>query len=136
MYRVAQIFAGIAGAVHVLFFLMESVFWMNPGIYSSFLVQNLEDAELLRLYIKNQGFYNLFLALGTFTGLFLLKRKPEVANALIIYSCLFMIGAAIVLYFTIPDMISGVFIQGGPPLISLVLLFYALRSEVKMGNHK
>ena len=124
MYRFAQIFAGLAGLIHILFFLMESILWMNPDIHSIFKVQNIEDAEVLRVYVQNQGFYNLFLAFGTFTGLFLAKRNPKVSKALIIYTCLFMVGAAIVLGFTIPTMITGVFIQGVPPLICLVILLY------------
>ena len=129
MYRFAQIFAGFAGIIHVLFFLMESVLWMNPDIHSIFKVQNIEDAEVLHVYVQNQGFYNLFLAFGTFAGLFLAKRNPEVSSALIMYTCLFMVGAAIVLSFTIPAMISGVFIQGVPPLITLIILIYLKRKN-------
>ncbi len=124
MNRVVQIFAGLAGVIHVLFFVMESILWMNPDVHSVFQVQNLADAEILYVYVQNQGFYNLFLAFGTFTGLFLYNRKPEVGKAFVIYTCLFMIGAAAVLRFTIPAMSTGMFIQGGPPLIALAALAY------------
>jgi len=122
MYRFAQIFAGLAGIIHVLFFFMESIAWMKPEVHSIFQVQTIEDAELLRIYIQNQGFYNLFLACGIFVGLFIARRNPTASRALLIYACLFMIGAAIVLNFTIPAMIKGVFIQGLPPLIALIFL--------------
>lgn len=122
MSKITQIFAALAGLIHVLFFLMESVLWMNPNVHSVFLVKNLADAETLDVYVQNQGFYNLFLAIGIFAALALVKRNREVATALITYICLFMIGAALVLRFTIPDMASGVFIQGVPPLIALITM--------------
>jgi len=104
MSTIAKIFAGIAGIIHVLFFLMESVLWMNPSIHGIFLVENLANAEVLDVYVKNQGYYNLFLAIGMFAGLWLLHRNNEAGRTLVMYICLVMIGAAIVLRLTIPNM--------------------------------
>ncbi|MEM9777390.1 MAG: DUF1304 domain-containing protein [Chloroflexota bacterium] len=122
MFNTARIFAGIAGIIHVLFFLMESVFWLNPAIHSVFLIDNLADAQLLDVYVKNQGYYNLFLAIGMFVGIWLTTRNKQTGSAIIIYTCLVMIGAAVVLRLTIPDMTSGPYIQGVAPLIALIAL--------------
>ena len=122
MLKVAKIFAGLAGIIHVLFFLMESVLWLNPSVHSVFLVESIANAEILDVYVKNQGYYNLFLAFGMFAGLFMLNGNQSSGRTLVIYICAFMVGAALVLRFTIPGMTTGVFIQGVPPLIALVLM--------------
>ncbi len=122
MIRIAKIFAGLAGVIHVLFFLMESILWMNPSVHSVFLVESIANAEILDVYVKNQGYYNLYLALGMFAGLFIISRNSVAGRTLIGYISLVMIGAAIALLLTIPQMLTGVFIQGVPPLIALVAL--------------
>lgn len=130
MSLVAKIFAALAGIIHVLFFLMESVFWLNPTVHSIFLVDSVASAELLNAYVKNQGYYNLFLAIGIFAGLWIMGRNKDLGRALITYICLVMIGAAIVLRLTIPDMTTGPYIQGVAPLIALIALFLSRRKEV------
>ncbi|HEY6784033.1 MAG TPA: DUF1304 family protein, partial [Gemmatimonadales bacterium] len=58
--------AGIlAGAIHVLIFCMESLWWTAPGVQKRFR-QTPEQAQATKLFAFNQGFYNLFLALGVF----------------------------------------------------------------------
>lgn len=129
MSTVTKLFAGLSGVIHVLFFLMESVFWTNPTVFRIFTVANAMDAETIEVFIKNQGFYNLFLALGIFTGLALITRYPLEARTLIMYICLVMIGASIVLLFTVPAMLNGVFIQGLPPLLALITLRFNRASK-------
>ncbi|MFK7860649.1 MAG: DUF1304 domain-containing protein [Granulosicoccus sp.] len=124
MSAIAKVFATLSGVIHVLFFLMESLFWSNPKIHGIFKVNSQADAEIIDVFIKNQGFYNLFLALGIFAGLTLLRRHQLVGITLITYVCLVMVGAAIVLLFTQPAMLNGVFIQGVPPLIALLALHF------------
>lgn len=122
MSTIAKIFAGLAGLIHILFFLMESVLWLNPAVHSVFLVESVANAELLDVYVKNQGYYNLFLALGMLAGLWMMTQRKDAGRILVMYLCLVMIGAAIVLRFTIPGMTAGPFIQGVPPLIALIAL--------------
>ncbi|MFN8284610.1 MAG: DUF1304 domain-containing protein [Chitinophagales bacterium] len=118
---VSLIFATIAALIHVLFFLMESVFWMNPKVHKGFGVKSLEEAAQFKISFFNQGFYNLFLAIGVFAGLFLLNGKIAVAGiALILFCCSSMLTAAIVLFFSKPGMLRGVFIQGLCPLIAII----------------
>ncbi len=128
MSLVTKCFAGLAGIIHVLFFLMESLFWRNPTVLQIFTVTSPADAETIAVFIKNQGFYNLFLALGIFAGLVLVNRHQIVGTTLISYICLVMIGASIVLLFTVPAMLNGVFIQGVPPLLALLTLQFGRTS--------
>ncbi len=129
MSTATKFFAALAGVIHVLFFLMESVFWTNPTVFQIFTVANAVDADTMAVFIKNQGFYNLFLALGMFAGLALLTRSPVVARTLITYISLVMMGASIVLLFTLPAMLNGVFIQGLPPLLALLMLQFGRASR-------
>lgn len=113
--------AAIAGIIHVLFFCMESLWWTKPKVRESFGLSE-EDAQTTRLLAFNQGFYNLFLALGTFAGLALCSagHEPE-GLAIVTFCCASMLGAAVVLAFSSPRMIRGAVIQGFFPLIFLVL---------------
>jgi putative membrane protein len=110
-----------AGIVHVLIFCMESLLWTTPGVRARFR-QSPEQAEATRLFAFNQGFYNLFLALGTFAGLVaVLTGHPRVGWTLVYWNCAFMLGAAVVLAASAPGMRRGAVIQGAAPLLFLVL---------------
>lgn len=126
----AKITATLSGLIHVLFFYMESIAWLEPNIYEAFQVATLADAEVLNVYVKNQGYYNLFLALGMFVGLATLARSQVVAKTLIGYISAVMFGAAVVLLLTIPEMIVGVCLQGIPAAITLVALWLENRNRV------
>ena len=64
MSALAQVFVGLAALLHVLFFVMESVLFMRPDVHRRFGLRTREEAELVRPMAYNQGFYNLFLAIG------------------------------------------------------------------------
>lgn len=111
----------LAGIIHVLIFCMESLWWTSPGVRARFR-QTPEHAEVTRLFAFNQGFYNLFLAVGTFAGIALiLLGHPRVGMTLVSWNCLFMLGAAIVLAASAPRMWRGAVIQGAAPLLFLLL---------------
>ena len=111
----------LAGVVHVFIFCMESLWWTTPQVRSRFR-QTPEQADATKLFAFNQGFYNLFLALGTFAGLGLvLTGHPRVGWTLVYWNCLFMVGAALVLAASAPGMRRGALIQGAAPLLFLVL---------------
>lgn len=117
-----RIFAALAGLIHVLFFVMESLLWMNPKVHGRFKVDSLEIAEKMRVFLLNQGFYNLFLAAAVFIGLGLLgsKRWAVVGRTLVVYGCASMVAAAVVLLFSADGMWRGALIQGAPPLLALI----------------
>jgi len=111
----------VAGLVHVLIFCMESLLWTTPPVRARFR-QSPEQADATRLFAFNQGFYNLFLALGTLGGLALvLSGRSRVGWTLVYWNCLFMLGAALVLASSAPSMRRGAVIQGAAPLLFLVL---------------
>jgi putative membrane protein len=111
----------VAGLVHVLIFCMESLLWTTPQVRARFR-QSPEQADATRLFAFNQGFYNLFLALGTLGGLALvLSGRSYLGWTLVYWNCLFMLGAAIVLAASAPAMRRGAVIQGAAPLLFLVL---------------
>ncbi len=121
MLVVMWLAAVLAGVVHVLIFCMESLWWTTPQVRARFR-QSPEQADATRLFAFNQGFCNLFLAIGTFAGLALvLLGHPGAGLTLVRWTCLFMLGAAIVLVASAPQMRRGAIIQGAAPLLFLLL---------------
>ena len=104
MPAIMLLVALVAGVVHVLIFCMESLWWTSPKVRARFR-HSAEQAETTRLFAFNQGFYNLFLAVGTFAGLALLLMGHRSAGlTLVSWNCLFMLGAAVVLAASAPQM--------------------------------
>ena len=121
MPAVMWLAATLAGVVHVLIFCMESLWWTTAKVRGRFR-QSPEQADATRLFAFNQGFYNLFLAIGTFAGLALvLMGYRGYGLTLVTWSCLSMLGAAIVLVASAPQLRRGALIQGTAPLIFLLL---------------
>ena len=106
-----------------MFFILESVKWGQPSVNRIFQVSS-EQAEANRLFAFNQGFYNLFLAVGLAIGLLLKSYGTHLAagQALIVFTCFSMLAAAIVLVISAPRAIWGALIQGLPPLAALLTL--------------
>ena len=102
MNPVSQVFALLAGLLHVLIFCMESLWFMRPKVHKRFGAATVADAEARRLFAFNQGFYNLFLAAGVFAGLVILDTggNATVGQTLVLFSCACMAGAGVVLYFS------------------------------------
>ena len=121
MLAVMSVLALLAGVVHVLIFCMESLWWTSPNVRARFR-QTPEQAEATRLFAFNQGFYNLFLAVGTFAGLALVLAGHAGSGLILVsWNCLFMLGAAIVLATSAPQMRRGAIIQGAAPFLFLLL---------------
>jgi putative membrane protein len=120
MLAVMWVAAIVAVLVHVVIFCMESLWWGRPAIRRRFR-QTEAEAETNRLFALNQGFYNLFLALGVVTGLGLAVRGQVAAGFVLAgWSCLSMLGAAVVLAVSAPRMRSAAVVQGAAPLVALV----------------
>jgi putative membrane protein len=113
--------AFLAGVVHVLIFCMESLWWTTPQVRGRFR-QTPEQADATKQFAFNQGFYNLFLALGTFAGLALVLLGHNRAGMTLLYwNCLSMLGSAIVLAGSARRMRRGALIQGAAPLLFVLL---------------
>ena len=119
MAAVTLVLAGLAGLLHVYFFVLESVVFRTRG-FRVFGVPR-GDAETVAFSMLNQGFYNLFLGLGVLVGVVGSWRgwDPQ-GSTLVVYGCLFMAGAALVLVVARPAMARGAAIQGVLPLVALV----------------
>jgi putative membrane protein len=125
MPTVSIIFAAIAGLIHVLFFLMESIFWMNPKVHKGFGIKSLAEAEQFKVSFFNQGFYNLFLAIGMLVGIYLLHGEYLIiGQTLVVFCSASMLAASLVLFVSKPGMLRGVFIQGLCPLIVLTCWWF------------
>ena len=74
----------------------------------------------------NQGFYNLFLGLGSLVGVAISSDTiVSGRHELLVFCALFMIGAAIVLVAANHKLWRGAVIQGGFPAIALVVALVA-----------
>src|SRR5262245_57920684 len=121
MLAVMWLAATLAGVIHVAIFCMESLWWTTPKVRARFRLTP-EQAQATRLFAFNQGFYNLFLGLGVFAGLTLvLAGHPVAGLTLATWSCMSMLGAALVLAASAPQMLRGALIQGTAPLLFLLL---------------
>jgi len=117
--------AALAGVIHVLFFCMESLWWTRPAVYRRFRSTEAQ-AHATKALALNQGFYNLFLAVGVFGGLALSEAGHYRAGIILVaWNCLSMLAAAVVLAASSPRMMRGALIQGLPPLVFLAGFAYA-----------
>ncbi|BDZ42317.1 membrane protein [Paraoerskovia sediminicola] len=120
----------LAGLVHVAIFLMESVFWGRPQVHGRFGVRDGSDAETVRPWAFNQGFYNLLLAVVAFVGVAVgqvdAHTEPSTGAAgvgMALGAVSVMLGAAIVLVLSDRRMGRPAAVQGFFPLLAVVLIF-------------
>ena len=69
----------------------------------------------------NQGFYNLFLAVGIVAGS--CSSPPgssDAGRAIVLFACACMVGAGVVLLATDRRFLTAAAIQAGPPLLAIV----------------
>lgn len=75
----------------------------------------------------NQGFYNLFIAIGTLVGVvILLDGDTQLGWSIMLFGCGMMVGAAFVLASTTFQLWRAAVMQGGPPLVCIVTGVFAL----------
>jgi putative membrane protein len=125
---VGSVLALVAALIHLYIFFLESVLWTRPSTMATFGVRDPKDAEVLRPMAFNQGFYNVFLALGTGIGLVLLGTgfSREGGIAIAMFALGSMVLAAVVLVTSNPAMRRAALIQGAAPLLALVFLLLSL----------
>jgi putative membrane protein len=125
---IGAIFVGIAGLIHVAIFLFESVLWNRPSTWKRFGVKTQDEANILRPMAYNQGFYNVFLALGAGAGLVMLASSSvrQAGAALSIFVLLSMLLAAVVLITSNSKLARAAAFQGAAPLIGLIFLLVGI----------
>lgn len=121
MSVIAQVFVVIAGLFHVAVFAMESLLFRRPSTYRRFLVKD-SEVDAARPWAFNQGFYNLFLAVGTAIGIAIEHSDRDAGIALVVFGVGSMLAAATVLIASDPGKARGALVQGTFPAISLLLL--------------
>ncbi|MCB2412338.1 DUF1304 domain-containing protein [Demequina sp. TTPB684] len=125
MVLVALVLAGLAAALHVYIWAMESLWWTTPRVRATF-GTTVEQAEATRGLAFNQGFYNLFLAAVTVVGIAGYARGSDaVGAALVVAGAGSMAAAALVLVLSDRTKASAAVKQGALPLLALVLLAIA-----------
>ncbi len=126
MITIATLVVALAAALHVAIFFMESISWTRPGVWKRFGVRNQADAEITKPLAYNQGFYNLFLAIGAIVGIiFFGAGWREAGLALVVFTMASMFLASVVLVSTGKGYLRAAVIQGTLPLIGLVLILLA-----------
>jgi putative membrane protein len=122
MVYAGLIFAGLAALLHIYIWVMESLLWTSPRTRATFGTTE-EEAQTTKLLAFNQGFYNLFLAVITITGITIGGTgRYDVGCALIFAGTGSMVLAAVVLLVSSPDNARAAITQGLFPLIAIVLL--------------
>ena len=119
MNAVAQVFAVMAGLIHVGVFITESFLFTHPRFSSLFLTRG-EDVAVVRLWAVDQGWYNLFLAAGALGGVVLVHTWDERAGrTLAMFACGCMVVAGVVLFVSERRLWRGSLGQAVPPLIAV-----------------
>ena len=132
MILVSLLFAFIAAALHVYIFTMESLTWTKPATWKRFGLASQADAETTRPLAYNQGFYNLFLAIGAFIGVGSVAFaagdpvQSAVGWTLVFSCCGSMLLAAVVLALSGKKYLRAAATQGATPLLAVVLGLLAI----------
>ncbi|EQM34600.1 DUF1304 domain-containing protein [Rhodococcus erythropolis] len=117
------IFAGLAAAVHVYIFVLESILWTAPKTRATFGVKSEEEAITTQSLAFNQGFYNLFLAIVSAVGIVIAATgSASVGIALVLAGTGSMVAAGLVLILSSPDKARAAVVQMLFPAIAVVLL--------------
>ena len=127
----ATVFAALAAVLHVYIFVMESVQWTQPRVWRRFGVADQAAADTTKPMAYNQGFYNLFLAIGVALGLVLFwvgdaGTTADVAGrTLVLFGLGSMLAAALVLVTSGRRYVRPALVQGALPLVGVVLFLFA-----------
>ncbi|MEO5940857.1 MAG: DUF1304 domain-containing protein [Candidatus Limnocylindrales bacterium] len=124
MPLLASLAALVGATFHVLFFVLESVTFSQPTVAARFGLTTPEQIATVRPMAFNQGFYNLFLAVGVVGGLALvLAGSVEAGRAVVLFACAVMVGAGAVLFASNRKFARSAAIQAFPPLIAILAAF-------------
>jgi putative membrane protein len=121
VHPVAVAAAIVAALIHVWFFAMESLWFMRPAIHGRFGLSSEADARVVRSWAFNQGFYNLFLAVGVAIGLGLVASdNGDAGRALVLFACGSMVAAGAVLVLHDARFLRAAAVQFVPPLVAIL----------------
>jgi putative membrane protein len=128
MIAAGLVVAAVAGLIHAWIFVLESLWFERPSIYARFGLASAEEASIVRGFAFNQGFYNLFLAVGAGLGVVLMLLGQDdvsrfaAGRAIVIFSCASMAAAGVVLIATDRRFARAAALQFVPGLAAALLL--------------
>jgi putative membrane protein len=121
MLIAVQVLAALAGLLHVYIWVMESLRFHDPKVHRKVFRVETASVETVAPWAYNQGWYNLFLAVGALVGVAVVRAEPAVGWTLIVASCGSMLAAALVLVLRDRAMAPSALKQGLFPLLALLL---------------
>ena len=121
-----SLFVFVAAVIHVLIFFMESVLWTKPSTWKRFGLTSQAEADTVRPMAFNQGFYNLFLAIGVGIGLIMIGSNVAGGVPIALFAAGSMVAAALVLLLSNRKLARAAIIQGAAPLLGIIFLVLAL----------
>ncbi|WP_432479523.1 DUF1304 domain-containing protein [Nocardioides sp. GXQ0305] len=121
MLVVALVAASLAAVVHVYIFVLESLRWNEPATRRVFGTTE-ETARMTAPLAYNQGFYNLFLAVGVAAGVPLVALDSDAGAPLLVFGCGSMAAAALVLVLSDRSRARAAVVQGAVPAVALLAL--------------
>lgn len=125
MNLLTQTAALVMGTSLVVVFVLESFFYRRQELHPIFLIEPGQEATV-RLWVVNQGFYNLFFGAAAITGVALARLGEEdVGTALVVFTCISMAISGLVLLVTERRLWRSSIAQALPPSVALVALAVA-----------
>ena len=125
MNLVTQIAAVFMGVTLVVVFVLESFFYRRPELHSIFLIEPGQEATV-RLWVVNQGFYNLCFGAAALAGVALASVGEEaVGTGLVVFTSASMLLSGTVLLVTERRLWRSSIAQALPPTVALVALAVA-----------
>ena len=117
------VLVSIAAVFHAYVFVLESLQWTAPRTRRAFGIRSVQEAQTTRLLAFNQGFYNLFLAVGTAVGVLLvIAGAAATGYPLIVLGAGSMAAAGVVLAASQPKLLRAALLQFLPPALGLAAL--------------
>ena len=121
-----SLFVFVAAVIHVLIFFMECITWSKPTTWKRFGLTSQADADTVKPMAFNQGFYNLFLAIGVGIGLIMIGSNVAGGVPIALFAAGSMVAAALVLLLSNRKLARAAIIQGAAPLLGIIFLVLAL----------
>lgn len=117
---ISLVFVFISVVFHLAAFAMESLLWHHPAV-RRLMTGRAAVHDDVRLWAFNQGFYNLFFAIGMLVGAFCWMAGDEtVGRTLVIFTCASMVAAGAVLFISDRRLWRGMLAQSAPPLAAVI----------------
>jgi len=124
MLILCTLFISITAILHVLFFKLESIDFMKARVLKRFGL-TIEQGAVVKVWALNQGFYNLFLALGLGYSIYLLHGTHfESGKTLAQFILLSISGAGFVLLLSAPKKFPAALAQAVPALTAFLLTLF------------